>query len=150
MSALLGGSTVDPEPDAHFTDLGGDSLSALTFANLLNDIFDVAWPAEQSVCQGRNISGVFDHDFVKSGIVALAELLDQEFVINGIVMCRESQRFFRGFGHNYYIRAPHWGKLTKNPGKLGKMLRQTSNSKKTQQWFDCRCEGKFWWIMLEI
>ncbi|MCH9735624.1 MAG: thioester reductase domain-containing protein, partial [Actinomycetia bacterium] len=44
VSALMGGSTAEPAPDAHFTDLGGDSLSALTFANLLNDIFDVDVP----------------------------------------------------------------------------------------------------------
>ncbi|MCH9640350.1 MAG: thioester reductase domain-containing protein [Actinomycetia bacterium] len=43
-AALLGGSTADPAPEAHFTDLGGDSLSALTFANLLNEIFDVEVP----------------------------------------------------------------------------------------------------------
>src|SRR5262249_3094155 len=30
-----------PAADAHFLDLGGDSLSALTFSNLLRDIFDV-------------------------------------------------------------------------------------------------------------
>ncbi len=33
--ALLGAAAADLQPDAHFTDLGGDSLSALTFANLL-------------------------------------------------------------------------------------------------------------------
>ena len=31
-------------PDAHFIDLGGDSLSALTFSNLLREIFDVEVP----------------------------------------------------------------------------------------------------------
>jgi fatty acid CoA ligase FadD9 len=36
--ALLGTSGA-PEPEAHFTDLGGDSLSALTFSNLLQEIF---------------------------------------------------------------------------------------------------------------
>ncbi len=41
-TALLGTTAVDA--DAHFTDLGGDSLSALTFANLLGDIFDVEVP----------------------------------------------------------------------------------------------------------
>ncbi len=30
-----------PEPDARFVELGGDSLSALTFSNLLHDVFDV-------------------------------------------------------------------------------------------------------------
>lgn len=42
--ALLGTGAGDLRPDAHFTDLGGDSLSALTFANLLHDIFGVDVP----------------------------------------------------------------------------------------------------------
>lgn len=42
--ALLGASAGDVAPDLHFTDLGGDSLSALTFANLLQEIFDVEVP----------------------------------------------------------------------------------------------------------
>ena len=33
--ALLGSAGADAEPDAHFTDLGGDSLSALTLSTLL-------------------------------------------------------------------------------------------------------------------
>lgn len=36
---ILGVSDIDA--DAHFTDLGGDSLSALTFSNLLTDVFGV-------------------------------------------------------------------------------------------------------------
>jgi fatty acid CoA ligase FadD9 len=42
--ALLGAVTADLEPDAHFTDLGGDSLSALTFGNLLHEIFGADVP----------------------------------------------------------------------------------------------------------
>ncbi|MEV5839447.1 carboxylic acid reductase [Nocardia sp. NPDC052112] len=42
--ALLGCATTDLRPDAHFTDLGGDSLSALSFSNLLRDIFAVDVP----------------------------------------------------------------------------------------------------------
>ena len=42
--AVLGSTDVEVDPDAHFTDLGGDSLSALTFANLLRDIFGVDVP----------------------------------------------------------------------------------------------------------
>jgi fatty acid CoA ligase FadD9 len=42
--ALLGASTSDLSASAHFTDLGGDSLSALTFGNLLNEIFGVDVP----------------------------------------------------------------------------------------------------------
>ncbi len=42
--ALLGLAGGAPEPDALFIELGGDSLSALTFSNLLHDIFDVEVP----------------------------------------------------------------------------------------------------------
>ncbi|HEV7850219.1 MAG TPA: thioester reductase domain-containing protein, partial [Mycobacterium sp.] len=42
--AVLGSTDIDVDPDDHFTDLGGDSLSALTFANLLRDLFDVDVP----------------------------------------------------------------------------------------------------------
>ena len=42
--AMLGLAGGPPEPDAHFIELGGDSLSALTFSNLLKDIFDVEVP----------------------------------------------------------------------------------------------------------
>ncbi|AFM17084.1 thioester reductase-like protein [Mycolicibacterium chubuense NBB4] len=42
--ALLGAGAADVQPDAHFTDLGGDSLSALTFGNLLHDIFGIEVP----------------------------------------------------------------------------------------------------------
>ncbi|BCP14141.1 carboxylic acid reductase [Mycobacterium paraintracellulare] len=42
--ALLGSAGIDPNPDVHFTDLGGDSLSALTFSNLLQEIFGVEVP----------------------------------------------------------------------------------------------------------
>lgn len=42
--ALLGLAGGPPAPDALFIELGGDSLSALTFSNLLRDIFDVEVP----------------------------------------------------------------------------------------------------------
>ena len=41
---LLGTATTELGPDMHFTDIGGDSLSALAFSKLLNDIFDVDVP----------------------------------------------------------------------------------------------------------
>jgi fatty acid CoA ligase FadD9 len=41
---VLGSTDVVVQPDDHFTDLGGDSLSALTFANLLRDILGVDVP----------------------------------------------------------------------------------------------------------
>ncbi|MCW2653126.1 MAG: lgrD [Mycobacterium sp.] len=42
--AVLGSADLDIDVDAHFTDLGGDSLSALTFSNLLQDMFGVEVP----------------------------------------------------------------------------------------------------------
>ena len=42
--AVLGTTDVQVDPDSHFTDLGGDSLSALTFGNLLRDLFGVDVP----------------------------------------------------------------------------------------------------------
>ncbi|QZA17893.1 thioester reductase domain-containing protein [Mycobacterium malmoense] len=47
--ALLGLAGGPPEPDALFVELGGDSLSALTFSNLLHDIFDVEVPVGQII-----------------------------------------------------------------------------------------------------
>ncbi len=41
---VLGSTDVEVQPDDHFTDLGGDSLSALTFANLLRDVLGVDVP----------------------------------------------------------------------------------------------------------
>ena len=42
--ALLGSAGSDFDPDAQFIDLGGDSLSALSFSNLLQDIFGLEVP----------------------------------------------------------------------------------------------------------
>jgi fatty acid CoA ligase FadD9 len=42
--ALLGSAGAQLDPDAHFIDLGGDSLSALSFSNLLQEIFGVEVP----------------------------------------------------------------------------------------------------------
>ena len=47
--SLLGLAGGPPQPDAQFLDLGGDSLSALTFSNLLQDIFDVEVPVGQII-----------------------------------------------------------------------------------------------------
>ncbi len=42
--AVLGAAGLEVDPDSQFTDLGGDSLSALTFANLLRDVLGVEVP----------------------------------------------------------------------------------------------------------
>jgi fatty acid CoA ligase FadD9 len=55
---LLGAEFADVRPDAHFTDLGGDSLSALSFANLLDDIFDVDMPVGVIVSPVRDLASL--------------------------------------------------------------------------------------------
>ena len=56
--ALLGTAATDVQPDAHFTDLGGDSLSALTFGNLLRDIFDVEVPVGVIVSPATDLAAL--------------------------------------------------------------------------------------------
>jgi fatty acid CoA ligase FadD9 len=59
--ALLGATAADLASDAHFTDLGGDSLSALTFANLLNEIFDVDVPVGVIVSPANDLQALADY-----------------------------------------------------------------------------------------
>src|ERR1700733_1562708 len=59
--ALLGTADAAPNPDAHFTDLGGDSLSALTFANLLEEIFGVEVPVAVIISPANNIGKLADY-----------------------------------------------------------------------------------------
>ena len=55
--ALLGSAGSELDPDAHFTDLGGDSLSALTFSNLLADIFGIEVPVGVIISPATNMRG---------------------------------------------------------------------------------------------
>ncbi|BCO47682.1 carboxylic acid reductase [Mycobacterium intracellulare] len=57
-AAMLGAATSDLSPDSHFTDLGGDSLSALTFGNLLREIFDVDVPVGVIVSPANDLAGI--------------------------------------------------------------------------------------------
>lgn len=56
--ALLGASDAEVQPDAHFTDLGGDSLSALTFANLLRDVFAIDVPVGTIVSPATDLQAL--------------------------------------------------------------------------------------------
>ncbi|MDV3130340.1 thioester reductase domain-containing protein [Mycobacterium sp. 21AC1] len=53
-AAILG--TAQVSPDAHFTDLGGDSLSALTLSNLLGDFFGIEVPVGTIVNPAGNLN----------------------------------------------------------------------------------------------
>lgn len=59
--ALLGASSADLSPDAQFTDLGGDSLSALTFANLLREIYEVDVPVGVIVSPASDLQSLADY-----------------------------------------------------------------------------------------
>ncbi|HSS25115.1 MAG TPA: AMP-binding protein, partial [Mycobacterium sp.] len=59
--ALLGSAATDLAPDAHFTDLGGDSLSALTFGNLLHEIFDIDVPVGVIVSPANDLAAIADY-----------------------------------------------------------------------------------------
>ncbi|MDT5066470.1 MAG: fatty acid CoA ligase FadD9 [Mycobacterium sp.] len=59
--ALLGAAVTDLPPDARFTDLGGDSLSALTFANLLREIFCVDVPVGVIVSPASDLQAIADY-----------------------------------------------------------------------------------------
>lgn len=56
--ALLGAAAADVRAVAHFTDLGGDSLSALTFANLLNEVFDIEVPVGVIVSPANDLAAL--------------------------------------------------------------------------------------------
>ncbi|HEY1842918.1 MAG TPA: carboxylic acid reductase [Mycobacterium sp.] len=60
-AAMLGAAKSDLTPDAHFTDLGGDSLSALTFGNLLREIFDVDVPVGVIVSPANDLQAIADY-----------------------------------------------------------------------------------------
>jgi fatty acid CoA ligase FadD9 len=56
--AVLGSPTTDLAPDAHFIDLGGDSLSALTFGTLLREIFDTDVPVGVIVSPASDLQAI--------------------------------------------------------------------------------------------
>ncbi|WP_225327282.1 MULTISPECIES: carboxylic acid reductase [unclassified Mycobacterium] len=59
--ALLGVAGGPPEPDALFIELGGDSLSALTFSNLLRDIFAVDVPVGMITGPATNLGLIAEY-----------------------------------------------------------------------------------------
>ncbi len=60
-AALLGTAATDVSAEAHFTDLGGDSLSALTFGNLLREIFDIDVPVGVIVSPANDLRAIADY-----------------------------------------------------------------------------------------
>ncbi|OBF75019.1 oxidoreductase [Mycobacterium sp. 852002-51613_SCH5001154] len=60
-AAMLGTASIELTPDAHFTDLGGDSLSALTFGNLLREIFDIDVPVGVIVSPASDLQAIANY-----------------------------------------------------------------------------------------
>ena len=56
--ALLGAASADVASDTAFTDLGGDSLSALTFGNLLREIYDIDVPVGVIVSPASDLASI--------------------------------------------------------------------------------------------
>jgi fatty acid CoA ligase FadD9 len=59
--SLLGLAGGPPKPDAQFLELGGDSLSALTFSNLLQDLFDVEVPVGQIISPTSDLRQIAEY-----------------------------------------------------------------------------------------
>ncbi|KPI00432.1 thioester reductase domain protein [Actinobacteria bacterium OK074] len=60
-SALLGCAPADLRESARFTDLGVDSLSALSFSRLLRDIFGIEVPVGLLLSPGNTLRSIADH-----------------------------------------------------------------------------------------
>ncbi|HYB80598.1 MAG TPA: carboxylic acid reductase, partial [Mycobacterium sp.] len=61
VQATLGVPAPDVSPEARFIDLGGDSLSALTFSTLLADIYGIEVPAGVVVDPTGDLLSIADH-----------------------------------------------------------------------------------------
>ena len=60
-AAVLGTPAADLRPGARFTDLGQDSLSALTFANLLHEIFGIEVPVGVILSPSTDLKALADY-----------------------------------------------------------------------------------------
>ncbi|MFG7944029.1 carboxylic acid reductase [Streptomyces cacaoi] len=60
-TALLAGATTEVSPTAHFRDLGGDSLSAVSLSNLLHDTFGVRVPVDVIISPAHDLRQLAAH-----------------------------------------------------------------------------------------
>ncbi|WP_435591420.1 carboxylic acid reductase [Nocardia sp. bgisy118] len=75
--ALLGCAGADIRPDAHFTDLGGDSLSALSLSNLLGEVFGVEVPVGVVTSPANDLRGLAEYiDTARSGAAQRPSFVD--------------------------------------------------------------------------
>ncbi len=59
--ALLAGSGAEVSPTARFRDLGGDSLTAVAFSDLLDDLFTVRVPVDLIISTATGLQQIADH-----------------------------------------------------------------------------------------
>ncbi|MGP3966791.1 carboxylic acid reductase [Streptomyces sp. 6N223] len=59
--ALLAGSAAEASPTAHFRELGGDSLSAVSFSDLLHDIFGIWVPIDVIISPATDLRRLADY-----------------------------------------------------------------------------------------
>ncbi|MBM0275012.1 thioester reductase domain-containing protein [Micromonospora sp. STR1s_6] len=69
--ALLGTTGTEVSPDAHFTDLGGDSLSALSFSTQLREIFHIELPVGVVISPANDLAKLAAH--IESALSSGAE-----------------------------------------------------------------------------
>lgn len=68
--ALLAGSLAEVGPQARFRDLGGDSLSAVSFSNLLHDTFGVRVPVDMVISPAYDLAHLAGHIETRRGRAA--------------------------------------------------------------------------------
>jgi fatty acid CoA ligase FadD9 len=61
VQAILGGSAADVQPQVRFIDLGGDSLSALEFSILLDEVFGVEVPVGVIISPAADLRSLADY-----------------------------------------------------------------------------------------
>ncbi|MBF6339092.1 carboxylic acid reductase [Nocardia abscessus] len=61
VKAVLGCADSDLRSDAHFTDLGGDSLAALSLSNLLHEIFEIEVPVSVVISPANDLREIADY-----------------------------------------------------------------------------------------
>lgn len=65
--AVLGSAGAEVDANAHFTDLGGDSLSALTFSELLGEVFGADVPVGVIISPTSTLARLADHIAAQRG-----------------------------------------------------------------------------------
>jgi fatty acid CoA ligase FadD9 len=131
--ALLGSAGAAAGPDAHFTDLGGDSLSALTLSTLLTEIFEIQVPVGVIISPANSLGILADYIETQRStgaqrptcssvhghnptVILAGELTLDKFIDAETLSTARSLPRFTG------ARAPHTVLLTGANGWLGRFL----------------------------